>query len=319
MIKIFLFSLSLLFTLHCFAETVRDTVVIEDLWIKKDIAEPDSTLKKALPAGQEMQILEAPASTQPSPKVKFLSSKNESRTTVSHEDDKEIKMFGKNRFRHSQRYRWRFSGHWCGVNFGFVNFANVDYSDYAPSEDGFMDLDYVNSFVMQLNIFQQSINLVPRNNFGLVIGLGLEYQRLRFDNKHRSIALNEDKKVVPWEIDPEWNVKKNSFKTLYLTIPLLMEVQFPALRSQQIYISAGVMGGVRLHSKTKIVYNNQNGNKKKDKVSDDFSMIPVKADAIARIGYRGLNVWGSYTLTRMFKSGKGPELHPYSIGLGITF
>lgn len=42
----------------------------------------------------------------------------------------------------------------------------------------------MNSFVMQFNVFQQSINLVPRNNFGIVVGLGLEYQRLRFDNKN---------------------------------------------------------------------------------------------------------------------------------------
>lgn len=121
-------------------------------------------------------------------KVRIVRNKNNTVTTVYSESDEEIRILGKNRFKRNNRsynrYHRSFSGHWCGFNFGFVNFADADYSNYAASEDGFMDLDYMNSFVMQFNVFQQSINLVPRNNFGIVVGLGLEYQRLRFDNKN---------------------------------------------------------------------------------------------------------------------------------------
>lgn len=320
--KTFLSVLIALFVLESFAEPARDTVIIEDLWQKKDTTKLDKTLKENLPAEDEMKILDNTYSTGKNQKIKIVYGKNNTTTTTVYENpDYEIRILGKNRFRRNKNrdsYS-RFSGHWCGFNFGFVNFADTDYSDYAAADDGFMDLDYINSFVMQFNVFQQSINLVPRNNFGLVVGLGLEYQRFRFDNKKRTIGLNEDNILVPKEIDPEWKVKKNSFKALYLTIPLLMEVQFPASNYKKMYVSAGVMGGLRLHSKTKIVYNNSNGNKKKDRESDDFNLLPVKADVVARIGYNNLNVWGSYTLTNMFKSGKGPQLHPYSVGLGITF
>lgn len=47
-------------------------------------------------------------------------------------------------------------------------------------------------------------------------------------------------------------------------------------------------------------------------------MVPFKADAVVRMGYRQVNVWGSYTLTNMFKSSDTPNLHLYTIGLGIT-
>lgn len=309
-------------TSYCLAEPVQDTVVIKDLWQKKDTSSSVIPLKKQLPENQEMQLEKEVPVSQKKNGIRIFGRENEAASPENTGTyPEEIRILGKNKFKHTasgRNYR-NFNGHWCGFYFGFVNFAHTDYSGYAPEDDNFMELDYVNSFVMQFNVFQQSINLVPRNNFGFVVGLGLEYQRLRFDDKHRSVQLNEDKKIVPWELDPAWNVKKNSFKTLYLTVPLLLEVQFPALHRQRLYVSAGVMGGVRLHSKTKIVYKNDSGKKKKDKVSDDFSMLPVKADVVARIGYRSLNVWGSYTLTRMFESGKGPELHPYSLGIGLSF
>lgn len=211
-----------------------------------------------------------------------------------------------------------FNGHWSGFNFGFVNLANTDYSNYPAAAGEFMELDWANSFVMQFNLYEQSINLVPRNNFGIVLGLGLEYQRFCFENRHQSITTTENGEIEPI-FHNDLNIKRNSFKTLYLTIPVLFEQQFPARWKKRFYVSAGVIGGIRMHSKTKIVYNNEEGDKKKLKHSGSFSMVPFKADLSARIGYRGVSIWGSYTLTNTFKSDKGPELHPYAIGMGLNF
>ena len=48
-------------------------------------------------------------------------------------------------------------------------------------------------------------------------------------------------------------------------------------------------------------------------------MVLFKADLVGRVGYKRLSLWGSYTLTNMFKSDKGPELHAYTVGIGVTF
>lgn len=210
-----------------------------------------------------------------------------------------------------------FRGHWCGFGYGFVNWAKSDYSLYPASEGEFMELDWSRSFAMQFNVYQHSINLVPRQNLGLVVGVGLEYQRLIFEKRRTSIALNDDGIIVPKDIDYN-SIKRNSFKNLFLTIPVLLEVQFPTRHYKKMYLSGGVVGGLRLHSKTKIVYNNENGKKRKSKDKDSFNQIPFKADVMGKIGYRNINIWASYTLTPMFKSDKGPELHPYTIGIGIT-
>ncbi len=64
------------------------------------------------------------------------------------------------------------------------------------------------------------------------------------------------------------------------------------------------------------MYEDDNDNKHKKKNKGSFNMGPFKADAIARIGYRKINIWGSYTLTNAFKN---KDLHLYTAGLGLTF
>lgn len=301
----------------------RDTVRIHDNWYKRDTSSLKRSLKDSLNRDHEMKII-SPAENDTPKALRIISGDKETTKKLEAEENNvyEIEVFG-SRYRKSRDYRnrgyHRFRGHLCGANFGFVNFTQTDYSMYPAGEDGFMDLDYANSFVMQFNICEQSINFVPRNNFGLVMGLGLEYQRLRFDKKQVSIALDEDNRVVPRVLDPDWRVKKNSLKILYLSIPVMFELQFPARQYRRFYMAAGAMGGIRLLSRTKIIYRNTEGKKKHSRSTDDYSLMPVKADLIARVGYSNWNVWATYTVTDMFKNKKGPELHPYALGLGVTF
>lgn len=233
----------------------------------------------------------------------------------------EFITLGKNGYKKSSKEsknRRRFEGHWSGFRYGFTNFATNDYSAYPEGTPHFMDLDWSNSFNMQFNVFQHSINLVPSNNFGFVTGIGLEYQRLRFQDKNISIIKDDDGMVMPISLKDVGytNVKRNSLKVLYLTIPVIMEVQFPTKSNKRLYISGGVTGGIRLHSKTKIVYNDDKGDKHKKRETDNFNIIPFKADVVGAIGYRGIQIWGSYTLTHLFKNNRGPELNAYTFGIG---
>lgn len=232
----------------------------------------------------------------------------------------ELFIIGKNAYKKGSskpygRYS-PFKGHWSGFYYGFVNFAEL------PEAWKSLELDWGHSFAMQFNLCKYSINLSRRNNLGLVTGLGLEYQRLRFNNDNISVIKSEGSLEIIHSLQtyPEINkIKRSTFKNLYLTIPLLVEVQFPARIYNRMYISGGIMGGLRMHSKTKIVYEDNDGDKYRKKRKGNFNMVPFKADAIARIGYRNVNVWGSYTLTNMFKASDVPDLHLYTVGLGLTF
>ena len=81
-----------------------------------------------------------------------------------------------------------------------------------------MELDWSHSFAMQFNVFKHSINLVHRNNFGIVWGAGFEYQRLRFENNYSSVTW-ADHQLIPIDLhenDKIASVKRSSFKTFYL-------------------------------------------------------------------------------------------------------
>lgn len=214
----------------------------------------------------------------------------------------------------------RFKGHWKGFHFGFVNFVNL------PDSHKEMNLRGGKSIAMQFNIVNRAISLSRRNNFGMITGLGLEYQRFRFSDENITL-IKEEGNTIPAYVQDIYpkddidHVQRSSFKNLYLTIPFIFEVQFPAAKAakKRIYASAGFMGGVRMHSKTKIVYRDSDDDKQKEKMKGNFHVVPFKVDVTGRIGYRNINIWGSYTLTNLFKSNTMPDLKVYTLGFGLLF
>jgi len=211
----------------------------------------------------------------------------------------------------------KFRGHWNGFYFGFVNFGKTDYSKYGG--DNFMELDWASSFTMQFNFMKFSFGLNPRQSFGIFTGMGLDYSRLCLDGDITvRRAKGEMLHAVPLS---EWgitDVRRSTFKTLYLTIPLMLEKQFPAIRQRSAYVSTGIIGGICLHSKTKVVYTGDKGHKRKMKESGSYGMVPFKADYTLRIGYRGVCIWGNYSLTKMFNKNRAPGLRPLAVGFGFT-
>ena len=211
----------------------------------------------------------------------------------------------------------KFRGHWNGFYFGFVNFGKTNYSKYGG--DDFMELDWASSFTMHFNFAKFSFGLSPRQRFGIFTGFGLDYSRLCFDG---DITVRRKKgemlhAVALSDLGIE-EVKRSTFKALYLTIPLMLEKQIPAPHWKRFYVSTGFIGGIRLHSKTKVVYTSEKGNKRKLKENGSYGMVPFKVDYTLRVGYRGVCIWGNYSLTNMFNKNRAPELRPFAVGFGIT-
>ena len=209
-----------------------------------------------------------------------------------------------------------FRGHWSGFEVGINAFANSDYSSY-PENDDFMDLDLVKSIAINLNFLQYDISLQKtKNNIGLVTGMGLEWNNYRFD---QDLTLQEKDGIIypDYETYKNASIKKSKLTSLYLTVPLLMEIQIPVNNNHKIHMAAGFVGGLRLGTHTKIKYKN-NGNTHKDKDRDDYNLRAFRYSAQARIGYRAINLFATYGMTDLFRKNKGPELTPYTIGLTLV-
>ncbi len=214
--------------------------------------------------------------------------------------------------------RLKFKPNWAGLEWGINNYVNSDFSMNLGSESSFMDLRTSRSWNFNINFLEYGIGL-GTDKLGLVTGMGLELNNYHFTGSN-NIAINDEGVIAEYlpafALDPATSIRRTKFKTTYLVAPLLLEGQIPT-GSGRIFISAGVIGGVKIGSKTKMVYE-VDGNKRKDNDRHDFNLSLFRYGFTAKVGYKMLKLYGTYYPTSLFIKDKGPELYPFSIGLTLV-
>jgi len=241
---------------------------------------------------------------------------------IEDEDEGETRIYVKKHHKDDWEFftdKPDFRGSWTGISFGLSNFVNKDYSISRAAGDEFMDLNTGKSWNLNLNFAQYSVNLI-NNQLGLVTGLGLEINYYRFDNNN-SIQEDPAGVIISKSLPIDWNIEKSKFVTTYATLPLLLEFHTSSSQREGIVISAGLISGLKLGAKTKIVYE-ENGDKKKEKTRDDFNLNPFRYGLTARLGVGDVLVYGTYYLNPLFESGKysgSEDLYPISVGIAFSF
>lgn len=206
----------------------------------------------------------------------------------------------------------KFSGHWAGIDFGFNMFFDPDYTAY---DNEFMKNDILNSHSIHLNILQQSFGLQRnRNNFGLVTGLGMQFQYYKL-NDSITIERSDNDLIIPVPFEYSEHQKSKLF-LLSVTLPVLAEIQIPINNyKNRLYFSSGMYMSYRIASYSRIKYREEQ--KKKLTTIDNFSLQNFKYGIMFRTGYRWINFYAMYELTPFFKEGKGPDLTPFTVGLTL--
>lgn len=200
-----------------------------------------------------------------------------------------------------------FVGHWKVLEFGFNAFDKPDYNDYNIED--FMKLKQGKSMEWNFNPWQVNIGLY-KSYIGFVSGLGFSFNDYRFELPYTLVQ--GDQRTDPVLLNSN-NLSKTKLSVSYVQVPLLMEFQIPVNhRESRVFISAGVLGGVKLGSHTKVQYG-----KTKDKDHSGFNINSFKYAATARVGYKQFGLFGTYTLTPFFEPNKGPKLMPFTIGISI--
>jgi len=212
-------------------------------------------------------------------------------------------------------YKRKFRGNWKGFEMGLNNLSTEEFSLSLPASDNFMNLNTGKSWNVNINFLQYGLGLIG-NNIGIVTGLGLEFNDYRFDNNNTIMKDVVNGMIV--EGIYELPLEKSKFATSYLTAPLLLELQVPTgKRNKRLFLSGGVIGGLKIGSHTKVVYR-EGGDRQKVKDRGDFNLSPLRYGVTARVGYRTLKVFANFYLTPLFEDGAGPELYPFSVGLAFT-
>jgi hypothetical protein len=226
--------------------------------------------------------------------------------------------------------------HWAGIDLGINGFVNSSGSfnlNHDPSLSltdpkkvtQFMELDYAKSWVFSLNFYEHFFKIY-QHRFGLVTGLGLEYNNYELKHNVRLIedggsyvsnnvnAFNEN---YTWGIvDTNINYSKNRFKTFYINAPLLFEINTGDHKNKSFHLSAGAIVGYKFTTRMKYKYK-EDGDEQKVKDNSDFNTNPFKVSLTARVGVGWLNLFATYAITPLFESGRGPELYPFSVGVTL--
>ena len=153
----------------------------------------------------------------------------------------------------------KFRGHWAGYELGLNNFLDNEFelAGTTPETD-FLDLNTGKSWNVNLNFMQYSLPMA--RNIGWVTGMGFEWNNYHFD-RNNSIGKDPVSGVIIPVYPPNGaTYDKTKLNTTYLTIPLLLEFQFG--KNRKGFISAGAIGGLKIHSNTKVVYRDAGGRQK---------------------------------------------------------
>lgn len=218
------------------------------------------------------------------------------------------------RNKHSKSKK-RFHPHFAGVEVGLNNYlAPPDMSMTMPPEYAYMDLNTGKSWNWNINIIDYGFGL-GTDYVGIASGLGFEFINYNFDGQNSIMKDPDTGETIEYVPDYAGNISKSKLNMTYLYAPLLLEFQIPAGR-KRVFISGGVIGGVKLCSNTKIKYTVA-GEKSKEKVKSDFNLAPLRWGFTARVGYRNLGFFANYYMTPLFQENGGPDLNPFSIGLAI--
>jgi hypothetical protein len=205
----------------------------------------------------------------------------------------------------------RFRGHWAGIEFGFNNYATSLNNFDMPDDINYMTLHSGKSSNFNFNFSQLSLGFA--RHIGIVTGLGLNWNNYRFDGKF-SIQKGDNGQIEPYGTS---DIEKSKLTTLFLNLPVMLEVQIPVGHGHHINVAGGGIGALKLHSHTKIVYED----KQKVRNNGDFSLNMLRYGATARVGCENFQIYGTYYLTPLFNTGKGPggySLYPFEIGIAFT-
>lgn len=202
--------------------------------------------------------------------------------------------------------------YWNGLDIGINTLLNAKQGTKFTNK--IFEIDPAQSFNLSLNLLEKRIPF-GTEHVGLVTGLGFNFSRYGFKNDY-ILKTNADS---TWGvIDTLNNYSKNQLRTTYLNVPVLLHFNTSKMAKKNFHVSLGVIGGVRLSSKTFKKYDVLGG-EQKDKIKGRYNINPFQLDATARIGYRDFGLFANYSLIPLFETGVAEQAFPLTVGVTFSF
>lgn len=203
------------------------------------------------------------------------------------------------------------SGFEVGVNYPMNGSFQPDFN--SPH----LQVDPSQSFSYSFNLMEQRIRIV-KDYFGIVTGIGFTNSRYGFKDDHLRLMANSDSTWGYHDSTLISGFTKNQLRINSFNIPLLLQINTSKYDDKNFHISFGVIGGIRIGSKVKYVYDvfgGENDHKEKGR----YNLNPFQLSATARIGFRDFGLFANYNILSLYESGKLETAYPLTFGASFHF
>ncbi|MBI5370512.1 MAG: outer membrane beta-barrel protein [Sphingobacteriales bacterium] len=217
--------------------------------------------------------------------------------------DKEYRM----RNRHAEK-PGNLSTNWWIMDLGFSNYTdNSSYPNVLTAGVSKDDLQARAGRSRNVNLwfFMQKLN-ITKHVLNLKYGLGLELNNYHFEND--KIIFTKNPTLITQGIDSR---KKVKLAADYLTVPMMLNINFTPNRKRGFGISGGVSAGYLYSARFKT---KNDGDVKK--VKSDFDLERFKLSYIGELSLGPVKLYGSYATKNMWQ--KGLDMTPYTLGFRFS-
>lgn len=201
--------------------------------------------------------------------------------------------------------------------------AQLGYDGWASVPDTI----HLKGFSHSVNVYiMMDLPFKTDARFSVGAGLGISGGSIKFNKQQPNIIAQTT--TLPFTDLSSSTATQNHFKkyklvTTYLEVPL--ELRFVADPENSdaswkaaVGVKAGVLLNVHTRGKTLLNAAGTTLNNYVEKESSKNFFSGTRLAGTARVGYGHVSVFGQYAVTGLLKSGRGPTLNPFSVGITLS-
>jgi hypothetical protein len=222
----------------------------------------------------------------------------------------QLPSFGKNKSkRNHHQHSSSMDPHYAGFGIGFAKLLD---KDDKTTKAVTLKADETTEWF--INFIEHSYSIY-RNRLALVSGFGINWRtynvagNFHFEDVAGVTSLTPSAGGVTYDI--------SRLKVTRLTVPLLIEWQ-PGFINRS-YLSFGVEAGIKTYSSYRVKYTTAAGDKIDKIEAHGLNTNPLSLDVMAKAGLDDVSIFAKYGTVGVFEKGKGPDVHPVSIGIMLNF
>ena len=231
---------------------------------------------------------------------------NEDNFTITFRDNSKHKKYKQ----YKPRTRFKFD-----LDFGWDGYYQED-KDKAISGDD-MEIDMWPSMYFGFSFNGKTRLFKEKSPLHVKYGLGLQWSNYYAKG---DTYLEKENGAPVYKNDPVRNLEKSRIRNLYMTLPVMLQMDFSKNRMDTGFkFGVGAYGGVRFCTWQTVFYKDIEGDKTKQMVRNKYFMNPFSYGLQAEIGYGAFSVVGKYELSELFESSNIYNYHVWNLGAKFSF